>query len=263
MKHLKDIVVESFFDDDLESPNITMKLVKDSIKSFLKSNYRGASQCKISRKLNEDGKYVVDRKGALIVTNNKIESLTNDLFVFGTVDRCFECASCYSLTSLEGAPKVVKESFICSWCVNLASLKGAPEKVGNDFNCAYCGIESLEYSPKEVGGNFLCNNCIKLTSLKGITQDVKWGIHCNSCKSLVSLEGAPKVVKGDFNCTGCDALTSLKYAPNEVWGYFSCDRCDSLKTLEHSPKIVHGDYFAPWNLKGDAMKYCKVGRYIR
>lgn len=176
MRHLKDIVVESIFDDDLESPNITAKLVKDSIKSFLKANYRGASQCKISRNVNEDGKYVVDCKGTLVVTNTKIESLTNDLFVFGTVDRCFECASCYSLTSLEGAPKVVK---------------------------------------------------------------------------------------GDFNCTGCDVLTSLKYAPNEVWGYFSCERCDSLKSLEHSPKTVDGDYFAPWQLKDDVRKYCKVGRYIR
>jgi hypothetical protein len=219
MKSLSEYIKESIFDIDEEPQNQLEKDIKEEIKQFLKDNYRGASKCKISIKPNEDGKYVVDCKGALSVKNTKATSLTNGNFVFGEVDDTFYCAY-RALTSLEGAP----------------------QKVGGDFNCSYCNsLTSLEGAPKEVRGKFSCSSCKRLATLKGAPESVGENFECHFCKKLTSLEGAPKEVRGEFDCSWCDSLTSLKGAPKWVGGDFNCgggeQKFDEKEVRKHIPHM--------------------------
>ena len=81
----------------------------------------------------------------------------------------FNCSN-NKLTSLEGAPDIVKSDFYCS-NNELTSLKWAPHEVGGHFCCTYNQLTSLAYSPKIVGkGVSYYNN--KLTSLHGIPKKI-------------------------------------------------------------------------------------------
>ena len=210
MKHLQDILQEGLLDVDMKNnPNF-----KDVIKKFLRENYKGSASCKISRQPNSDGKYVVDPKGNIEVKNPHMDSLTNGLFIFGEAEKDFICSNCRSLTSLEGAPKVVGGFFMCENCVSLISLEGAPKIVGGIFSCVGCKLlTSLEGAPEEVGSHFLCRDCTSLTSLEGAPKKVKSWFDCSNCTSLTSLEGAEDTEAGYFDCLDCNSLTSLKGAP--------------------------------------------------
>ena len=105
MKHIKDLF-EGIFDIEDKTANFD-KTIKEDIKRFLRENYKGASKCKISKLPNEDGKYIVDCKGSIVVKNKSITNLTNDLFVWGEVDGDFYCNECDLLASLKGAPEKV------------------------------------------------------------------------------------------------------------------------------------------------------------
>ena len=180
MKSLKEYIYEVSLTEGLLD-RVKNKEVNHEIliEEFLKENYdiRGSYTIKETK----DG-FVVDVKGEVKVKNRDITSLTNGLFEFGEVSRDFDCASCKSLKSLNGAPKIVWWSFDCSGCKSLKTLKGAPEKVGWSFDCSKCDLlTSLEGAPKEVEENFDCSNC----------------------KSLKTLEGAPKKVGDRFYCDCC------------------------------------------------------------
>ena len=183
MKTLKQYIKESLLDDEDKLGSNAINKIKSSIKKFLKDNYSPTcvSKCKILDDPNEEGKYVVDCRGDLIVTNKKMVNLTNEYFVFGKVKGSFLCNDCIDLTSLEGAPREVGEFFNCSNCNSLTSLEGAPEKVDRLFN-AY--------------------SCEKLTSLKG-APEVVGNFYCYYCRSLTSLKDGPKNVNGDFECSHC------------------------------------------------------------
>ena len=148
MKSLK----ESIFDDVEDIVNDDTVLIEQ----FLKDNYI------------IDGSYdingnVVDVKGHAIVKNEKIESLTNGLFRFGTVNGNFYCTGCPKLKSLEGAPELVGGRFDCTKCMGLKSLEGAPRKVALSFVCVDCpNLKSLKGAPKEVGWSLDCRNCKNL-----------------------------------------------------------------------------------------------------
>jgi hypothetical protein len=133
MRNLKEIIIESLLDDEDVILKNQDKNIKALIKQFLKDNYEGASGCKISRKPNENGKYIVDCTKSLRVTNETITSLTNNYFEFGFIKDEFNCACCNSLTTLEGAPKEVGKHFYCYSCKNLTSHEGAPKKVGGEI----------------------------------------------------------------------------------------------------------------------------------
>ena len=168
MKRLSEYLKESIFDMDEKDVE---ENIKASISKFLEANYIGTFS--ISKIPNKDGKYVVDSNGSVAIENEKIDNLTNDLFVWGKVDGSFNCCGCESLTSLEGSPKTVGEGFYCKNCKSLTSLKGAPEKVNENFNCSYCNsLKSLEGSPNEVGGDFFCRDCNSLTSLEGAPKKI-------------------------------------------------------------------------------------------
>ena len=157
MKELKQYIEESLLDDfDTLASKID---AKDAVKKFLYDNYTGV--CVISKK-PINGKYEVDGKSDIKVRNSKIESLTNELFVWSSVTRDFICIGCKRLKSLEGAPRKVGGSFVIPECIELESLDGGPEEFGYNFSCSGCiELKSLEGAPKKVGNHFFCNDCGK------------------------------------------------------------------------------------------------------
>ena len=159
---------ESLLDDDLSDS--FDKNIKAEIKKFLKLNYKGYSNCKISREPNQYGKYEVSSAKGIEVKNKNITSLTNGTFVWSEVTGNFNCLDCYSLKSLEGAPEKVGGKFDCSSCDSLTSLKGAP---------------------KETTNKFICSSCASLTSLKGISKTAKV-IDASNNVNLKSLDGLPE-----------------------------------------------------------------------
>ena len=194
MISLYSYINEGIFDVDDNIENID-KSIKDQIKQFLKDNFKGASSCKISHKPNTDGKYEVSSSKNIKAKNEKITSLTNNMFIWTNVDGNFYCGWCESLASLEGAPKEVGGDFYCSDCNSLTSLKGAPKEVGGDFKCWMCdSLTSLEGAPEKVG-NFYCSHCYSLTSLKGAPKEVDGVFRCWGCKIKFTEEDVKKVSK--------------------------------------------------------------------
>ena len=59
------------------------------------------------------------------------------------------------LTSLDGAPKIVKGYFYC-YDNKLTSLKYGPKEVNGFFSCSYNNLTSLEGAPEIVQGSFYC-----------------------------------------------------------------------------------------------------------
>lgn len=147
MRNLKDIL-ESVFDVD-NNINKIDKDIKSQIKQFLKDNFKGYSNCKISTKPNSDGKYEVSCSKDIYVTNKKLTSLTNGTFVWTIIGNNFYCTDCNLLTSLEGAPKEVGNIFNCGDCDSLTSLEGAPEKTGH-FICNGCGAKFTKEDVKKI-----------------------------------------------------------------------------------------------------------------
>ena len=96
-------------------------------------------------------------------------------------------------------------NFVCSHN-KLTSLQGAPSVVKGDFSCYNNNLTSLQGAPSVVNGYFSCSNN-KLTSLEGAPSVVNGGFACFS-NNLTSLEGAPSVVNGGFSCFS-NNLTSL------------------------------------------------------
>ena len=180
MKSLKEYIYEVSLTEGLldrvKNKDVDHKIL---VEEFLKENYKIHGSYTI--KETKEG-FVVDVRGEVKVKNRDITSLTNGLFEFGEVSRDFDCASCKSLKTLKGAPKIVWWNFNCSGCRLLKTLEGAPEKVGWSFDCSKCDL---------------------LTSLEGAPQEAEENFDCSNCKSLKTLEGAPKKVGERFYCDCC------------------------------------------------------------
>lgn len=178
MKSLYESILD--VDDNIDKID---EVIISQIKQFIKDNFKGYASCKISKRPNSDGKYEVfsDKTVEVRKKNRNITSLTNGLFIWTKVDGSFYCSSCYSLTSLEGAPKEVGGSFRCGNCRSLKSLEGAPKKIDYDFDCYYCSsLKSLEGAPEEVGANFDCQNCGKKFTEEDVKKisNIKGKIYC-------------------------------------------------------------------------------------
>ena len=212
MMNLKNYIIESLFDIDDNIDKID-KDIEKQIRKFLYNNFTNFSKCKISRKPNSNGKYEISTVGDIEVKNKSITSFTNGMFIWTNIKGNFDCANCYSITSLEGAPKEVEGSFFCNHCRSLISLRGAPEKISRGFHCSFCNsLKSLEGAPKEVRGDFNCFNCDSLISLEGAPEKIGWIFNCHHCNSLISLKGAPKEVGGSFRCGRC----KVKFTEEDV-----------------------------------------------
>ena len=134
-------------------------LIREQVIDFLKSNYNYIESPKyninkwiISEKPNKKGLFEVCSKSSLgiLLLNFNIDSLTNGLFEF-TECESFICAGAKYLKSLEGSPRIVKETFNCSNCNSLKTLKGCPTEA-KTFFCQNCGKKFTESEVKK-----LCN----------------------------------------------------------------------------------------------------------
>lgn len=245
MISLKDFICENLIVE--AAPEI------NDIKAFLKANYKGiASKAKISKTPDADGKYVVDVKGDVVVSNKDLDNLTNGTFKFGVVAGKFDCEGC-NITTLEGSPREV-DTFICRGCYELTSLAGAPEIV-NRFYCGLCSLTSLAGAPKEAAvfdcrenfdlpnlegspekvGEFVCMKCDSLVNLKGAPKEADT-FDCSHCTKLANLDGAPKKVD-TFNCSNCNKLSSLKGSPNHITGDLICMNCFGLSSIDGVGKV--------------------------
>ena len=110
---------------------------------------------------------LVDVQGSFNCYGRRLESLAGILF--GTVTRDFVCGA-NQLTSLVGAPQMVKGGFNCA-SNRLTSLEGAPQTVGGSFYCDENFLTSLVGAPETVGVIFFCGHN-SLTSLAGAPQTV-------------------------------------------------------------------------------------------
>ena len=86
-------------------------------------------------------------------------------FKFGEVDGDFNC-SFNLLTSLKGAPKIVKGNFYCS-DNKLTSLKDTPETIYGNFWCGWNNLTNFKNFPNIIKKNFSGQN-VKLKSLEGL-----------------------------------------------------------------------------------------------
>lgn len=160
MKNLIEYIEESLLDDVDDLSNELDSTLIESVKKWIRENFK-VPYLKISNEYNSDGKFVVNAK-SVTIKNTNIKSLTNDLFVWGTVND-FDCSFCHVLPSLKGAPEKVKTDFDCSFCPALTSLDGAPKEVGGDFDCCKCrSLKTFDGAPKEVGGDFICSSCVNM-----------------------------------------------------------------------------------------------------
>ena len=119
-------------------------LIREQVIEFLKSNYidspiNSNTNWNVSEKPNKKGLFEVYSNASLgiLLINFNIETLTNGLFEFIECES-FICAGAMHLKSLEGSPRIVKETFNCSNCNSLKTLKGCP-KEAKTFFCQNCG----------------------------------------------------------------------------------------------------------------------------
>ena len=154
MKSLNTHIKESLLSGFEEIEASTSADLKKEIRQFIKDNYKTTGRLKFD--INEAGKYEISCTSAQF-RNRQATSLTNRMFVWGTIDDGFDCSYCRSLTSLEGAPKKVGGVFDCFSCASLTTLKGAPKEVGS-FRCYACqSLTSLEGAPEKVSKIFDCS----------------------------------------------------------------------------------------------------------
>lgn len=130
MKNLTEYLEESLLDIE-DTVDTEVDFVKE-IKNFIKSKFKAVG-VSVSKKPDEDGKYVVNAKSAEVKTSD-LDSLTNGYFKWGAIATDFHCDHS-NITTLEGGPSAVGRIFNCSFCKNLKSLKGAPKVVGGKFYC--------------------------------------------------------------------------------------------------------------------------------
>ena len=72
------------------------------------------------------------------------------------IEGSFSCSN-NKLTTLQGAPKAIKDTFYCH-NNKLTTLAGAPKTVGGTFWCDDNKLTTLAGAPRTVRGNFSCHN---------------------------------------------------------------------------------------------------------
>lgn len=239
MKQLKDILEASLLGDIDDNIANMDNEIKTAIEEWISKSYTIQNgDIEISDKPNSAGKYEVSSNAEIISLRSQIDSITNGMFVWSTVDGDFYCEGS-RITSLEGCPRRLESgNFVCDRCTLLTSLEGAPEYVGGSFVCSWCGkLKNLKGSPKYVGYEYDCKGCGNLKSLEGCTKTVV-GFYCIDCVSLLSLKHCPTKVLRDLDCSGCINLLNFDCAKTTVKNNFCCSGCYSLKDLSNAPKSV-------------------------
>ncbi len=186
-------------------------------------------------------------------------------YKFGTIEGDFSCYDC-GLTSLEGAPRVVKGYFDAEKN-NLTSLKGCPEYIERTFSIDRNSLKTLDEVPKRVGGfsasncgleslgclgecnieGFLNIMCNPLKSLKGIPSSFKNGLICGYT-DIKNLEGCPERLK-ELDVEDCKKLTSLKGKPKTIDTYLDITGCENLEDFYPKYTTVVKEIFMRGNVK--------------
>jgi hypothetical protein len=96
--------------------------------------------------VNDDLTVDVDNR---VYINKKIKTFKVQ---FNQIQGSFVCSNT-DLISLEGSPKIVKDTFNCS-DNNLTSLKYSPQMILGNFICSFNQLTSLKGSPNKVGRLF-------------------------------------------------------------------------------------------------------------
>lgn len=146
MKRVVEIIKESI----LSSTNSGKASIEEKLKQY------NLDPAKV--KYNDDG--TIDYKGPVFWWKR---NLTEIPFRFNKVFGDFDCRD-NQLTSLEGAPKIVRGAFKCDDNM-LTSLEGGPKEVHGDYSCSYNKLTSLKGGPEYVGNIFYCTNN-QITSLR-------------------------------------------------------------------------------------------------
>jgi len=186
------------------------------------------------------------------------------------------------LTSLKGAPKIVRSDFYCQSnrltsleffpttvgsldCSNnqLTSLKGI-QKVKGSIDCRWNKLTNLQGLPEKIDYLFCSYN--ELTSLEGPKYINKLWANDNKITDLkncphvwasieiynnkiTSLMGIQNVIDGDLDCSN-NQLTNLEGAPEIVRGDFNC-RKNKITSLQGGPRKVKYAYNCSYNLLSD------------
>ena len=83
-------------------------ILKTQIREWI-GEYTYSKDLQISDQRNSDGKYVVNAES--VIMKYYAQALTNDLFIWGTIQRQFDCSGT-NITSLKGSPRQVSILFI-------------------------------------------------------------------------------------------------------------------------------------------------------
>ena len=228
MKQLKDVLEASLLGDMEDVMQDGNELVaKEEIKNFIKKNYAFAKYAKISDKPNADGKYVVNAKE--VRAKSSIETLTNGMFVWGTIELGFDCMFCDNLRSLEGCPTRVKGAiFIDS--KKITSIHGLTIKA----NTISLGLENLiSLDGAQLTADGICINSHVIKNLKGIDECNMKFLKLYFCDELTSLEGLLPI-PDKIAIEHCDKITSLKGAPEKL-NSVNITYCENLKDYTDMP----------------------------
>lgn len=163
------------------------------------------------------------------------ETLTNGMFVFGTVTGDFD-ANYQNFKNLKGSPRIVNKKFSIDHNNEYFTCEGGPDKVFSIKLANTC--TSLEGMPQEVESFVTCTNS-NLKSLKGCGK----AKHYDFSESLFleSLEGIP-ACECIINLNGCKKLKSLKGLENVKPETLSLESCKGLKTLDGIPAKFANNY---------------------
>lgn len=238
MKQLKDVLEASLLGDMEDVMQAAEEIViKEEIKKFIKKNYEIAKFVKISAKPNADGKYVVNAKE--VRAKNKIETLTNGMFVWGTIEGAFDCMFCDRLRSLEGCPTLVKGSLYLHSKV-ITSISGLTTKSLKTIDVSMHNLSSLEGANLTASSLAITSKVLK--DLKGIYEWNMKTLVISFCDGLTSLEGLDTIADS-LIIEHCDKLTSLKGAPEKV-DKIEIRYCEALEDYTDMPCadriIIHG-----------------------
>ena len=194
--------------------------------------------------VREDGRIDIRNLNLSIGISDKYHStLIKDgrlQFKFGRIAGNFYIDST-KLTSLEGCPEEVGGEFKLFECPNLTSLAGAPKIVKNFYISSECGLKTMSGLVLEKVERFEClhNPINSLTGVKFPEEVSEWFVLVGT--QLTSLVGVPKKKIGQEFVCAQGRLTSLEGAPESVGGDFNCSE-NNLSSLKGAPKFVGGDF---------------------
>lgn len=230
--------------------------IADECLKWVSENYTGKFYVSGTR----DGKVLISSKGN-VKRKSEYQTLTNDEFLFDTINGHFDIHGMTNLYSLYGCPEKVKGDFKMNGCKYVPDFKYAPKEIGGMLNAKDCiSITSLEDVPV-ANGYYL--SYTRINNLVGLPNKVDGDVYVEHCRYLKSLKGAPKYVGGTFDCKDAP-LTSLIGAPEKVGVNFSCSGCILLYTLEGAPKEVGLCMFCDYCTLLKSLKGCpkKIGNTI-